>query len=63
MNILPFSFSETPSGSFDDLYVADGYTVTKGVFNDATKTLVYKLGISADANRYLVLIIIECTSK
>ena len=58
-----FSLSETPSGSSGDLYIADGYTVTKGVFNDSTKTLVYKLGISADSNRYLVLIIIKCTSK
>ena len=57
------SLNETSSGSSGDLYGADGYTVTKGVFNDATKTLVYKLGISADANRYLVLIIIQCTSK
>ena len=63
INILSFLLTETPSGSSGDLYGADGYTVTKGVFNDATKTLVYKLGISADANRYFVLIIIQCTSK
>ena len=63
INILSFLLTETPSGSSGDLYIADGYTVTKGVFNDATKTLVYKLGISADANRYFVLIIIQCTSK
>ena len=37
--------------TFPDLYVADGYTVTEGVYNADLSTLVYKLAISAAANR------------